>query len=156
MGALIRSKDWSDTPLGQPAFWPQPLRTAVRIMLDTPFGMYIAWGKEFIQIYNDGYRPILGASKHPQALGIGSRETFAEIWSTIGSMFEGVMQGTPVGTPDFILHLERKGFVEECVFAFSYSPIRLESGEVGGVLVTVIETTEKVKAIKALKESELQ
>ncbi|MEO7801621.1 MAG: PAS domain-containing protein [Ginsengibacter sp.] len=154
MGELIRSFDWSKTSVGSPDTWPQTLRIAVRIMLDCPFGMYIAWGKEYIQLYNDGYRPILGATKHPHALGISTRQTFEEAWPTIGSMFEGVMQGTPVGFPDFILQLDRNGFVEECVFDFSYSPIRLEDGEVGGVLVTVIETTEKVRAVKALKESE--
>ncbi|MEP6726329.1 MAG: PAS domain S-box protein [Bacteroidota bacterium] len=153
MGALIRSFDWSKTSVGSPGAWPQSLRIAVRIMLDCPFGMYIAWGTEYIQLYNDGYRPILGATKHPQALGISTRKTFAEIWPTIGPMFDGVMEGTPVGFPDFILELDRNGFLEECVFDFSYSPIRLEDGEVGGVLVTVIETTEKVKAVKALKES---
>ncbi|MEP6645621.1 MAG: PAS domain S-box protein [Saprospiraceae bacterium] len=153
MGALIRSYDWSKTSVGSPDTWPQSLRIAVRIMLDCPFGMYIAWGNEYIQLYNDGYRPILGATKHPQALGISTRKTFEEIWTTIGPMFEGVMEGTPVGFPDFILHLDRNGFLEECVFDFSYSPIRLENGEVAGVLVTVIETTEKVKAVKALKES---
>ncbi|MEO6548199.1 MAG: PAS domain S-box protein [Ferruginibacter sp.] len=154
MGTLIRSFDWSKIALGRPDTWPQSLRIAVRIMLDCPFGMYIAWGNEYIQLYNDGYRPILGATKHPQALGISTRETFAEIWPTIGPMFEGVMQGTPVGFPDFILQLDRNGFLEECVFDFSYSPIRLEDGEVGGVLVTVIETTEKVHALKALQERE--
>ncbi|CAN5227023.1 hypothetical protein BH09BAC2_BH09BAC2_10860 [soil metagenome] len=154
MGELIRSFDWSKTAVGSPDSWPQSLRIAVRIMLDTSFGMYIAWGNEYIQLYNDGYRPILGTTKHPHALGNSSRESFAEIWSTIGPMFEGVMQGLPVGFPDFTLQLDRNGFLEECVFDFSYSPIRLEDGEVGGVLVTVIETTEKVKAAKALKESE--
>ncbi|MEO6254432.1 MAG: PAS domain-containing protein [Ferruginibacter sp.] len=153
MGELIRSFDWSKTAVGSPEAWPQPLRIAVSIMLDSPFGMYIAWGNEYIQMYNDGYRPILGSTKHPQALGISTRKTFAEIWPTIGPMFEGVMQGTPVGFPDFVLQLDRNGFLEECVFDFSYSPIRLENGEVGGVLVTVIETTEKVKSVKALKES---
>ncbi len=102
MGELIRALDWSTTALGSPATWPQSLRFAVRIMLDCPFGIYIAWGEEYIQLYNDGYRPILGATKHPQALGIGARQTFAEIWTTIGPMFEGVMQGIPVGFPDFI------------------------------------------------------
>ena len=154
MGSLIRSFNWSKTALGSPETWPQPLRIAVRIMLDCPFGMYIAWGNDYVQLYNDGYRPILGATKHPQALGLGTRTTFAEIWPTIGPMFEGVMQGIPVGFPDFELQLDRNGFLEECVFDFSYSPIRLEDGEVGGVLVTVIETTEKVRAAKALKESE--
>ncbi|MEO7121215.1 MAG: PAS domain-containing protein [Ginsengibacter sp.] len=154
MGQLIRAHDWSENPLGNPSGWPQTLRIATRIMLDSPFAMYIAWGREYIQLYNDGYRPILGTTKHPRALGISTRETFEEIWPTIGPMFEGVMQGTPVGFPDFILHLDRNGFIEECVFDFSYSPIRLENGEVGGVLVTVIETTEKVNSIKQLKESE--
>ena len=154
MGELIRSFDWSKTAVGSPATWPQSLRIAARIMLDCPFGMYIAWGREYIQMYNDGYRPILGSTKHPQALGISTRKTFEEVWPTIGPMFDGVMQGSPIGFPDFILHLDRNGFVEECFFDFSYSPIRLEDGTVGGVLVTVIETTGKVKAVKALKESE--
>ena len=124
MGALIREKDWSKTPLGDPAAWPQSLRTMVAVMLDNPFGMYIAWGNEYTQLYNDGYRPILGTTKHPQALGNRSQETFAEIWSIIEPMFAGVMQGTAVGYPDFMLPLHRNGYEEECYFDFSYSPKR--------------------------------
>ncbi|MES2775552.1 MAG: PAS domain-containing protein [Bacteroidota bacterium] len=153
MGELIRAKDWSKTSLGDPADWPQSLRTMVAVMLDNPFGMYIAWGSEYTQLYNDGYRPILGATKHPQALGISTRETFSEIWHIIESMFDGVMNGKAVGFPDFMLPLNRYGYEEECYFDFSYSPIRKDNGEVGGVLVTVIETTEKKRATEALKES---
>ena len=153
MGELIRAKDWSKTTLGDPADWPQSLCTMVAVMLNNPFGMYIAWGSEYIQLYNDGYRPILGASKHPQALGISTRETFSEIWHIIESMFDGVMNGKAVGFPDFMLPLNRNGYVEECYFDFSYSPIKKNDGEVGGVLVTVIETTNKKKAEESLKES---
>jgi PAS domain S-box-containing protein len=153
MGEMIRATDWSKTSLGDPADWPQSLCTMVAVMLDNPFGMYIAWGHEYIQLYNDGYRPILGATKHPQALGISTRETFSEIWHIIESMFDGVMEGKAVGFPDFMLPLNRYGYVEECYFDFSYSPIRKDNGEVGGVLVTVIETTEKKRATEALKES---
>ena len=153
MGKLIRAKDWSETSLGDPAGWPQCLRTMVAVMLDNPFGMYIAWGNEYTQLYNDGYRPILGATKHPQALGLSTRETFSEIWDIIESMFDGVMTGKAVGFPDLMLPLNRNGFVEECYFDFAYSPIRKDNGEVGGVLVTVIETTEKKRATDALKES---
>lgn len=156
MGALIRAKDWSKTALGNPEDWPQSLRTMVSVMLDNPFGMYIAWGSEYIQLYNDGYRPILGSTKHPQALGISTRKTFEEIWHIIESMFDGVMKGKAVGFPDFMLPLNRNGFVEDCYFDFSYSPIRKEDGEVGGVLVTVIETTNKKKAEKDLEESKEQ
>ena len=156
MGELIRNKEWDKTPLGDPDNWPQSLRTMVSVMLENPFGMYIAWGKEYTQIYNDGYRPILGTTKHPQALGISSKETFSEIWHIIESMFDGVMEGVPVGFPDFMLQLNRNGFLETCYFDFAYSPIRMENGEVGGVLVTVIETTNKKNAEIELKESENQ
>ncbi len=154
MGELIRAKDWSKTPLGDPKTWPKSLCTMVSVMLDNPFGMYIAWGKEYTQIYNDGYRPILGATKHPQALGISTQETFEEIWHIIGSMFDGVMNGVPVGFPDFMLPLDRYGYIETCYFDFAYSPIRMDNGEVGGVLVTVKETTGKKKADEDLIESE--
>lgn len=153
MGELIRAKDWSKTSLGDPSAWPQSLCTMVAMMLDNPFGMYIAWGSDYTQLYNDGYRPILGSTKHPEALGISTKQTFSEIWDIIGPMFDGVMEGKPIGFPDFMLPLNRNGFVEECYFDFSYSPIRKEDGTVGGVLVTVIETTEKKRATDALKES---
>ena len=153
MGELIRAKDWSETPLGDPENWPQSLCTMVAVMLENPFGMYIAWGNDYTQIYNDAYRPILGENKHPQALGSSSRETFSEIWHTIEAMFADVMRGKPIGFSDFMFPLNRNGFVEECFFDFAYSPIRKDDGEVGGVLVTVIETTNKKKAEQKLEES---
>lgn len=157
MGALIRAKDWNTTSLGSPDLWPQSLRTMVSVILNNPFGMYIAWGDDYTQIYNDAFRPILGASKHPEALGIGSQKTFSEIWSTIGPMFSDVMKGKAVGFPDFKVVLNRNGYDEDCYFDFSYSPIKKENGEVGGILVTVIETTEKNAQLltqSKVKESE--
>ncbi len=151
MGALMRSIDWSQTAVGASEGWPQSLRTALSILLETGFPMYIAWGPEFTQFYNDGYRPILGSTKHPAAMGRSTRETFAEIWHIIGPMFEGVMEGTPTTVVDFLLPLDRHGFVEECYFIFSYSPIREEGGRVGGVLVTVTETTQRVLAARRLQ-----
>jgi hypothetical protein len=53
MGALMRSFDWSKTRLGPVAHWPQSLRTAVSIMLDSAFGMVVAWGPEFVFLYNE-------------------------------------------------------------------------------------------------------
>ncbi len=157
MGELMRSKDWSKTSLGDPDLWPQSLRTMTSVILSNPFGMYIAWGDDFTQIYNDAFRPILGATKHPEALGISSKETFSEIWDTIGPMFNDVMNGNAVSSPDFMVILNRNGYDEECYFDFSYSPIKREDGEVGGILVTVIETTEKNEKLLAqskVRESE--
>ena len=154
MGALMRTVDWSKTSVGPIAGWPQSLRTALSILLETGFPMYIAWGPDFTQFYNDGYRPILGSTKHPEAMGASTRETFAEIWDIIGPMFAGVMQGTPTTVVDFLLPLDRHGFTEECYFIFSYSPIRQERGAVGGVLVTVTETTQRVIGERRLKTSQ--
>src|SRR4051794_40686443 len=154
MGALMRTIDWSRTPVGPVGSWPQSLRTALSILLETGFPMYIAWGSEFTQFYNDGYRPILGSTKHPAAMGRSTRETFAEIWDIIGPMFAGVMHGTPTTVVDFMLPLDRYGFPEECYFIFSYSPIRQENGQVGGVLVTVTETTPRVVGERRLKATQ--
>src|SRR4051794_271737 len=154
MGALMRSIDWSRTAVGPVSAWPQSLRTALSILLETGFPMYIAWGPEHTQFYNDGYRPILGSTKHPAAMGASTRETFAEIWEIIGPMFAGVMQGTPTTVVDFMLPLDRHGFTEECYFIFSYSPIRQESGTVGGILVTVTETTQRVLGERRLKTTQ--
>jgi two-component system sensor histidine kinase VicK len=156
MGKLIRAKDWSKTPLGLPENWPSALKILTSIVLNSPFPMLISWGKEYIQIYNDGYRPILGSTKHPQAIGNSTKETFAEIWHIIGCMFDGVMEGKAVGFPDFKLPLNRHGYIEECYFDFSYSPVTDEFGNVGGVLVTVVETTENVKTLISLKDAQQQ
>ncbi|WDF62343.1 PAS domain S-box protein [Flavobacterium sp. KACC 22763] len=153
MGELIRSTDWSKTSLGDPEKWPQSLKTMTAMMLGNPFGMYIAWGKNYIQLYNDAFRPILGTSKHPDALGGSSKDTFAEIWDTIGPMFSDVMKGHAVSFPDFKVPLHRNGYTEDCFFDFSYSPIKVEDGSIGGILVTVIETTEKKIVADALQES---
>lgn len=154
MGKITRANDWSKTPLGSPETWPQSLQTMVSVVLNNPFAMCIAWGKEYTQIYNDCYRPILGKQKHPQSLTRCSREIFADVWHIIESMFDDVMNGTPVGFSDFMLPLERDGYIENCHFDFAFSPIRLETGDVGGVLVTVIETTTKKTVQDELKLSE--
>lgn len=157
MGALMRSIDWAQTPVGPLETWPQSLRTALSILLESRFPMYLAWGPQFVQFYNDGYQLILGSTKHPAAMGRSAQLTFAESWHIIGPMFDGVMQGTAVGSEDWMLPLDRSGYLEECYFTFSYSPIRDESGGVGGVLVTVTETTGRVlseRRLRTLSEEE--
>lgn len=145
MGALIRAKDWSKTPLGPPESWPPSLRTAVSIMLETHIGMHIAWGDDYIQLYNDGYRPVLGETKHPAALGLPIRVSFPEIWEDfVRPKFADVMRGEPFGAENMLVPQDRNHYLEEGYFTFSYSPIRDEFGRIGGVLTTETETTEHV------------
>jgi hypothetical protein len=41
MGRLMRSLDWSKTPLGDPRSWPEPMQTAVSICLNSRFPMVL-------------------------------------------------------------------------------------------------------------------
>jgi signal transduction histidine kinase/DNA-binding response OmpR family regulator len=150
MGAMMRAHDWTRTPLGPVEDWPQSLRTAVTICLGSRFPILIWWGPEFIKLYNDAYRPILG-SKHPRSLGQRGQECWHEIWHIIGPMLEGVRhRGVATWSNDQMLPLHRLGFTEECYFTFTYSPIREDAGNVAGVFCAVIETTERVLAVRRL------
>jgi signal transduction histidine kinase/CheY-like chemotaxis protein len=150
MGAVIRAFDWSTTRLGPVVRWPQSLRTAVSIMLDSAFAMVVAWGPEFVFLYNDRYRPVLGATKHPGALGKPAKDIFPEVWGFIGPLFEKTRNGEAVALDDVLIPLDRNGYLEDCYFMLSYSVIRDESGGVGGMLAVVAETTERVQAERRL------
>ena len=145
LAALVEAADWSSGPLGDPQTWPQSLRTSVDICLSSRFPILLWWGPELVMIYNDAYRPMLGESKHPRALGAPGREVWTEIWDVIGPMLDQVMAGGgATWSADQLLILDRNGYPEECYFTYSYSPITDESGAVGGVFCAVTETTERV------------
>ncbi|HEX2689569.1 MAG TPA: ATP-binding protein [Kofleriaceae bacterium] len=144
MGARVRAFDWSRTALGPVEGWPQSLRTAIGTCLESRFPILIWWGRDFVKIYNDAYAQLLG-DKHPHALGQNGREVWPEIWDIIGPMLQGVLErGQATWSENQMLPLQRSGFVEECYFTFSYSPIREASGEVGGVFTVVTEVTAQV------------
>src|SRR5437868_3479100 len=121
MGALMRSHDWHATPIGPVEHWPQSLRTVIGLLLGSGHPMYLAWGPEFTQFYNDAYRPILGSTKHPAALGQGAPECFPETWEVIGPVFRRAFEtGEATTLIDQMLPLDRNGHSEECYFTFYY------------------------------------
>jgi PAS domain S-box-containing protein len=151
MGELMRSMDWGQTALGPIKQWPQSLKTSVSICLASRFPIVMYWGPEYVVLYNDAYSTILG-SKHPWALGQSCRDCWAEIWETIGPMLDGVVNSAQATwSDDLRLMLRRHGYTEECYFSFSFSPIRIETGAVGGVFTAVMETTEKVIGERRLR-----
>lgn len=140
----IRAIDWSDNPLGNPDQWPVALRTAAQMMLASHFPKAIAWGPNFITLFNDAFRPILGAKQN--CMGKPFSEIWSEVWSEIGPIAEKALQGEATYIEDFPLLIDRHGYPEQCYFTFCYSPIRHEYGGVGGLMDTVIESTGKVEA----------
>ncbi len=152
LGALMRAHDWSATPIGPPAAWPQSLRTAVSIALNSRHPMFVAWGAELTFLYNDAYAEILGA-KHPAALGRRFRDIWSEIWPDILPLIERALGGEATWSDDLPLVMARNGYMEETYFTFSYSPIRDESGGIGGMFCAVTETTGRVLGERRQRET---
>src|SRR6202166_1207612 len=156
MGALTRAYDWSASLLGKPETWPQSLRTALRILLNTNHPMFIWWGEELIQFYNDAYRQTMGPERHPSALGQGGRECWAEIWDIIGPQIEQVMSGGgATWHENQLVPVTRHGRLEQVWWTYGYSPIDEDDG-VGGVLVVCRDVTKDYLAATALREREAQ
>ena len=155
MGALMRSTDWSRTPLGPIAAWPQSLRSALSICLNSRFPIALYWGPELALLYNDAWSSIPG-DKHPWALGRPGHEVWPEIWDTIGPLYAQVRAtGEGVWLEDRLLPMHRHGYTEECYFNFTFSPIRGENGGVEGIFNAVVETTFRVleeRRVRALRE----
>src|SRR5688572_24428175 len=146
MGARMRAFDWSTSPVGPAANWPQSLKTAVSICIGSRYPIVIWWGNpEYTMFYNDGYIPILGVTKHPGWLGRSGRDCWKDIWSTVGPMLEGVFEtGVATWSENLLLVMERNIPREENYFTFSYSPIRDEAGKVPGIFCACYESTGQV------------
>ena len=146
MAQRVRDFDWAATPLGPIESWPQSLLIAVSICLNSRFPMFVWWGPQLINIYNDGYIPMLGA-RHPRALGRPARDSWDDIWADVGPQADIVMREERATWNERVyLRVERNGFWEDTWFTWSYSPIRDESGGVGGLFCAVTEDTPRVLA----------
>src|SRR5258707_19551 len=154
MGALARAHDWSATAIGPPDTWPQSLRTAVRILLNTNHPMFIWWGEALIQFYNDAYRQTMGPERHPSALGQPGRECWAEIWPIIGPQIEQVMSGGgATWHENQLIPGTRHGRLEQVWWTYGYNPID-EADGVGGGLGGCRDVTRGHLAGQAVREGE--
>jgi signal transduction histidine kinase len=151
MGALLRSLDWSRTPLGPVESWPAALRTSVSTMLGSPYPIALYWGPEYVLMYNDTFRPIFGG-KHPASAGMPARQALAEVWDLLEPMLEGVRTSLIASyEQDLCIFMERQGFVEECFFTWSYVPTRDETGRFVGIVTIASETTRQVLSDRRFK-----
>jgi signal transduction histidine kinase/DNA-binding response OmpR family regulator len=143
MAKAINGMNWSETPLGPMASWPQSLRTTVSLVQASNSPISLVWGPGHVQIYNDGYWPICGA-KHPTAMGQDFRECWASAFPVIGEAYASAWSGQSAYLEKMRMFLDRYGFLEETWFTFSFSPITDESGGVGGLFHPVTEMTTQM------------
>jgi diguanylate cyclase (GGDEF)-like protein/PAS domain S-box-containing protein len=152
MAEMIRGFRWEETTLGRVETWPDILVTTVNLLLASRHPMFLWWGADLIQFYNDGYRPSLSAGKHPTALGQGGKECWPEIWPIIGPQIERVMtQGDSTFNTNQMVPISRNGKLEEVFWTYSYSPVRGSDGRVEATLVVCTETTEQVLSERRLR-----
>ena len=155
MADLVRAFPWSTTPIGPIEQWPETLVIIVNTMLSTRHPMFLWWGPDLIQFYNDGYRPYLHSDKHPRALGQPGRECWPEIWHIISPQIEAVMsRGEATWFEDALIPIYRDHQLVDVYWTYSYSPVRSSDGVIHGTLVTCSETTARVLAERDLRTSE--
>ena len=153
MADLIRAFDWRRTPIGPIDTWSDTLVTTVNLLLASRHPMFLWWGPDLIQFYNDGYRPSIRADKHPSAIGQRGAECWPEIWPIIGPQIEAVMtRGEATWNINQLVPIKREGKLEEVYWTYGYSPVRDKDGAVRGTLVVCTETTDQVLAYANLEK----
>jgi two-component sensor histidine kinase len=144
MAQRIQRFDWAKHPFGPPEDWPQSLRSAVGICLQSAFPTAIYWGPELRLLYNDAWAPIPGP-RHPAALGKPAQEVWADIWDIIWPQFRSLLEtGDGFFAENQLLPMRRYGFEEETYWSYSFSAIRGEDGRIAGIFNCGYETTETV------------
>ena len=154
MADRIGRMDAADSPLGPCSDWPAGLRHAIDMMLPADVQIVVFWGPEFITFYNDAYARAIG-DKHPTALGRRAVESWIEMWDDLEPLLRGVWTtGKTFTAKDRLFKFIRHGYLEEVYFDVSYAALRGEQGHVVGLTCIVRETTESVRALRALEASE--
>ncbi len=154
MADLVRAFDWSATSLGPIETWCDPLLTCVNLLLSSRYPMFLWWGPDLIQFYNDAYRPSFGVGKHPSALGQRAIDCWKEIWDIIEARINTVMlRGEATWFENQIVPIFRNGRLEDVYWTWSDSPVRDADGKIVGVFVTCSETTDRVLAERELNRS---
>lgn len=142
---IIRSFNWSSTPLGRVEDWSAPLRTATALLLQSPVPIVMLWGEDGVMIYNDAYSVFAG-HRHPALFGSNVREGWAEIADFNDNVMKVGLSGKTLAYRDQELTLHRKGYPEQVWMDLDYSPVLDEKGKPAGVIAIVVETTERVLA----------
>ncbi|MBM6592690.1 hypothetical protein [Microvirga pudoricolor] len=91
-GLLLRERDWRNSALGEPRHWPQPLKGAVSLMLNSPHPIFIVWGDEAVWLFNDPFAALLEPFRR-ESLGRSQASERPDSWSHIRSLLPRLYNG---------------------------------------------------------------
>ena len=147
----IAALDWSSSALGPFEDWPVEARVLASTVLAASQPMFLLWGAERSFLYNAAHAQIIGM-RHPDALGRPFFEVWRDLRDSLGPLVDRVFSGEAISMDDIALTIDRGGGFEERHYAFSYSPVRVGSGSVGGLLCVCTDTTEQVRSMRQRSE----
>jgi hypothetical protein len=154
VGDVVRALDWSTTSLGPLHTWPSELAHMFGLILHSQSPACIVWGQHKSFLYNTAYISILGPEKHPHALGQPTPIVWPEVWPSLGSSVERAIAGEDSLYEDYQILIRRpflggcegSSSIEEAYFTWTYVPIYMSDGTVGGLFNPVVETTTKARS----------
>ncbi|WP_235503907.1 MULTISPECIES: ATP-binding protein [unclassified Acidovorax] len=149
---LILSRDWSNHPLGQPEEWPEGLKVSLSLVLNSPESMILCWGPQLHFFFNETYIPLLGP-RVEWAMGALFDEVWSDALEQAHPIIADAMSGKSQRFNDLYWKLATDRGMADTWWTFSYSRILGADGEVAGLFIFTNETTAKVLADKALRES---
>ena len=118
-------------------------------MLASRQPMWVWWGPELINFYNDAYRFVLQrqASRRPGPAGApGVGRNLAQIQGRI----DAAMAGEASYSEAELLIMHRSGYPEETYYTFSFSPVPEEDGAIGGIVCANTDDTDRVIGARRL------
>ena len=150
---MIRARDWTGHPLGGPETWPDSLRTAVSLILNSPESMILAWGPDLHFFFNETYFPLLGP-RLDWAMGERFDRVWADGWDQARPIIEDAFAGRSRRFVDLPWKLDTDRGEADTWWTFSYSRVLDGEGRVAGLFILTNETTAQVTATRRLRESE--
>ena len=122
---------------------PQQLKIIINSIRDSATPMMVVWGQDMRVFYNEPLKLVSGLSSG--LAGTPAHEIFPQAWPLLNPLFTKTLLGESVALNNFLIPLERNGFVENCFFNLSFSPIKNDEEDVEGMLGIFIETTERAQ-----------
>ena len=150
MAELVRLFDWDSTPLGPIEGWPERLRFAADLCLDSSSATALYWGPELTLLYNDAFAEILG-DEPARDLGKPAREVWEGIWDLLGPQFAQVLEsGEGLCVSEQPVPVDRGGLLKETYWTYDFTPLRDSDGSVAGILSRREDVTRTVLAERRL------